>query len=215
MTEQIFMEQLPVEELDEGPAQNPMIATVREIDVEASSGWVSFFFSRATYFVDLTTYPGGLDGLLRDVQSGNFIYEDNSPNRPDPPETPLSLNNQALTYVVYKLSDKNWQFCRNHPPFTVGPKLKNKDIYFEARRVTPWGAKERIVWDPGTEKWAPVTDECTVAYFIADGWKAKGIIGTYVHAINIHVDLVFKGTSTAYTPLIIDPDVRHPGGSGD
>lgn len=214
MPEQFVYQQLPTVAMDEGPNHYPTIATVREIDVEATHNWVSFFFSRGTYFVDLTTYPGGFDGLLRDVQSGAFRYEDDMSNRPDPPATPLSLNNQTLTYVVYKLADKNWQFCRNHPPFSMGPKLENSKLYCEARRVTRFGVKERVVQNPVTKEWSPVTDDCTVAYFIADGFAALGTTGIYTHAINIHVDFVFRAAETSYTPIIIDPDVRHPGGSG-
>ena len=209
---QFVRQQLPVVEMDEKHNHHPTVATIREIDAEAGGKWFSFFFSKANYFVDLTSYPGGFDRLLRDVHDPNFNFPDDT-NRPDPPLTPLSLNNQGLTYIVYRLSDKNWQFCRNHPPFSMGPKLQGKEIYCEARRVTPWGTGERVVEvRPG--EWEPVRDECSVAYFIADGWKAQGITGIYTHAINIHVDLVFPGQTPAYTPLIIDPDVRHPGGSG-
>ena len=215
MPEQFVFQQLPTVPMDEGPNQYPTIATVREIDIEATADWVSFFFSRGTYFVDLTTYSGGFDGLLRDLRNDAFIFEDDTfNNRPDPPATPLSLNNQGPSYVVYKLADKNWQFCRNHPPFSIGPKLQNSKLYCEARRIAPWGAKERIVQDPVTEEWSPVTDRSMIAYFIADGFAALGTTGIYTHAINIHVDLVFRAATPAYTPLIIDPDVRHPGGSG-
>jgi hypothetical protein len=211
---QFVIQQLPIKELDEGPDHYPTVATVREVDVEASGKWVSFFFSRANHFINLATYTGGFDQLLKDVQRPDFDFPDDASNRPDPPLTPLSLNNQGLTYVIYKLSDKNWQFCRNHPPFSIGPKLTGKKIYCEARRLTPWGTKERVIQNPTTEEWSPVTDDCAVAYFIADGRKALGTTGVYTHAINIHVDLVFPGQVPAYTPLIIDPDVRHPGGSG-
>jgi hypothetical protein len=53
-----------------------------------------------------------------------------------------------------------------------------------------------------------------VAYFLSDGQKAKGSKTSYIHPINIHVDLVYEGLATDYMPLIIDPDIRHPGGSG-
>lgn len=202
--------QLPLFELDENPDTYPQIATVRELDAEVVGRRISFFFSRGTYFVDLTRYAGGLDGLLRDIREGDFDYSDNTSNRPDPPESPLSLNNQNLSYVVYKLSDKNWQFCRNHPPFSIGEEVKDLKIYFEARKFTPWGTKERV----DIEHQIPVTDDCKVAYFIANGWKAMEPIGEYIHAINIHVDLVYEEGSIAYVPLVIDPDVRHPGGSG-
>lgn len=200
---------IPVLELDEYPAGQgrPVLATVREIDADVD-GDISFFFSRGTFNVDLATYTGGLPGLLEDVRTERFKYMDDTYERPKPPMTPLSLNNPHLSYVVYKLRSRNWQFAKNRPPFSIGKKGKDAKVYFEARRIDKNGKVERV------ERKRPVKDDCMVAYFIADGYKAAGFTGQYIHALNIHVDLVFGKRPRGYTPLIIDPDVRHPGGSG-
>lgn len=200
---------IPVVELDEYPSgqDRPTLATVREIDADVD-GDISFFFSRGTFNVNLDAYTGGLSGLLEDVRTGHFKYTDDTYDRPQPPMTPLSLNNRRLSYVVYKLRSRNWQFAKNHPPFSIGKKGKDAQVYFEARRVDKYGNVERV------RKRKPVKDDCMVAYFIADGFKAAGFTGQYIHALNIHVDLVFGSRPRGYTPLIIDPDVRHPGGSG-
>jgi len=203
------MRTVPFEELGPFPAgQNrPVIATVREIDAEVD-GDISFFFSRGTFAVDLRTYGGGLPGLVEDVRAGTFQYVDNLSSRPQPPMTPLSLNNQRLSYVIYKLRSRNWQFARKHPPFSIGKKGKDANAYFEAMRVDRHGVAEPV--DP----LKAAKDGSMVAYFIADGAKATGFTGRYVHALNVHVDLLFGSGGRGYMPLVIDPDVRHPGGSG-
>lgn len=201
---------LPPNELDEKPPTRPTIAKVMEIDAEVVSNRISFFFSRGTFLVDIAQYKNGLDGLLRDVREDNFTYDGDTSNWPDPPETPLSLKNELLTYVIYKLTPKNWQFAHDYPPFTIGKEGKDAKCYFEARRFDKLGNKDRIT----IKDRKPVADDCTVAYFIADGRKAKGFTGRYVHALNIHVELVYDERVRARVPIIIDPDIRYPGGSG-
>lgn len=201
---------LPLYELGEYSGAPPTSATVREIDAEITNNRISFFFSRATFYVDLTTYAGGLDGLLRDVRDNKFYYGDDTSNWPDPPQTPLSLKNEFLTYVVYKLSSKNWQFAHDYPPFTIGAEGKDAACYFEARRFDRHGNKDKV----HIEHRVPSAEDCVVAYFIADGWKAKGIKGRYIHALNVHIELIYDGRERARIPIIVDPDVRYPGGSG-
>jgi hypothetical protein len=202
---------LPIEDLEEYTGSVfPSAATVREIDCEVVNNRIYFFFSRGTYLVDLKSYVGGLPGLLGDVRTGKFIYTDDTSNRPDPPETPLSLNNRRFSYVIYKLSSKNWQFCRDHPPVSIGELGKAAGVYFNARRIDENGKEERVDID----RRLPVTDNCMVAHFIADGFKATGFTGSYTHALNLHVDLIYEERERAYIPLVIDPDVRNPGGSG-
>ncbi len=56
---------------------------------------------------------------------------------------------------------------------------------------------------------AALRDRCKIAFL-----AAKGKAATYDHAINLHVDLVFDRVKPRLMPLMIDPDVRYPGGSG-
>lgn len=204
---------LPLYEMSEMTHLSPTRATVREIDVDVSNNEISIFFSRASFNVDINSYPNGLMGLLRDIRDDTFTYVDDpyptNHDPLDPPSTQLSLQNEHVAYVIYKLSSKNWQFAHDYPPFTIGEDARDADIYFKARRFDPAGTSHRV--DMGAR--VPKVENCSVAYFMADGEKAKGFTGLYVHALNIHVEII-SGARRARTPIIIDPDVRYPGGSG-
>jgi hypothetical protein len=108
-------------------------------------------------------------------------------------------------------------------PITVGTKGSSKQAYFNGKRVFTSATDS----DRGTDFDAhPSTarDGSKVAYFIADAHEAgkDEPNNHYDHAINLHVDLIFEAqpplpTSTSvaryYMPLVIDPDIRYPGGS--
>lgn len=195
------------EELDGEPPPTPTRATVREIDADVVDGEIQYFFSAGNYDIDLTTFPGGLNGLIASLQTTGASLPDTNNLRPPPPATPLSLSNRELTYVIYRLSlIKNWQFASNFPPFTIGKAGKESKCHFRARRVDRQGVKDRIV------DGLPEKSGCKIAYFISHGAKAY-VNGDYIHDINIHVELLYGGNSVRM-PLVIDPDIRFPGGSG-
>lgn len=184
----------------------PAIATIREVDITVAAGKIDAKFVKANYEVDLGD-AGGLGEVLRKVANGSISMPDSAAPKP-PYETPLSLNNEKYCYVILKLSGKNWQFSREGAPFSVGIDGWIADVYRRARRVDAQGT----VVDP-----TAIQDGCKVAYLIADGQTASG--GTprdYRHPFNLHVDLIYQDSATnpSHMPIIIDPDIRWPGGSG-
>lgn len=213
--ESLVLNVSPFGDLEEFPNEPlPTHATVREINARVVDNEISFFFSRANYEVDLGIYDGGFAGLLRDLRTGEGSFPDFNGIRPQPPIPPLSLKNRDLRYVVYVLQlDKNWQFSRDHAPFSTEEGMTNpigaRRCHYGARRVDPNGNQERVI--PGM----PAKDNCMVAYFVSNGAKAaSGTTGRYTHPLNIHVDLLFGAQDKGRIPLIIDPDIRFPGGSG-
>jgi len=185
------------------------LATVREIDARIVDGEISFFYTAANYEVDVRQFAGGLDELLLEVLSGSLPMPDIQNLKPRPPISPLALQSKKLAYVILKLAaSKNWQFSHDHPPFSIGLEDDGGKFNFEARRVDPLGKAERI------QNKLPAKDGCMVAYFISDGASARTAKDPYAHSLNVHVDLMFGAMQKARLPLIIDPDVRYPGGSG-
>lgn len=184
----------------------PTIATIRHVDIIFAGGKMEAKFTEANYEVDLND-AGGLDEVLRRVAAGTLSMPDNPSPKP-PFSTQLSLNNEQYCYIILKLSGKNWQFSHKGAPFSIGIDGLKADVYRRARRVDAQGA----VVDPSATKTG-----CKVAYLIADGVTASG--GTprdYIHPFNLHVDLIDQNSTSApsYIPIIIDPDIRWPGGSG-
>jgi hypothetical protein len=192
----------------------PQWAIIREIDFEivvndSGEDELRFFYSQFKRDVNVAA-AGGFQQLLLDV-CGNYVF-DGGPSQPKAPAaTLLSLNNQRLSYIIFKLARANWQFARRGPPIRIGRTGHDAEVYFDAHRVNPQGQADKGT-DPNV-----IRDGCMVAYFIADGVKAMADSrNNYVHPFNIHVDLIFtKGGVSGHMPIIMDPDIRHPGGSSE
>lgn len=197
----------------------PLYAIIREVDYrrEGTDDELWFYYSRWSDNVDVPSV-NRLEELINDVADRDYRWDHQSPSYPDPTKpftSLLSLKNTQVSYVIFKLSDKPWQFCGRGRPITVGRKGMQKEAYFEGHRVfSGWNEK-----DTGTpfDDPDPPKNGSKVAYFIADAEKAgrNEPRNEYSHPMNLHVDLrqTVNGDKY-YMPIIIDPDVRYPGGSG-
>lgn len=192
----------------------PRRVILREIDFdldkdeETGEEEMKFYFSGGE---DLTiASQTAFEDLINKVADPKYAFKKPAPVQNAPYASTLSLNNGKLSYVVYKLSNaKRWQVSRSGLPVSVG--AKGQQFCFDGYRV---GAAGYISRDRGrTER-----NGDKIVYFIADGWNAfkNGTTGLPSFPINIHVDLVFskEAGGPRYIPLIIDPDIRYPGGSG-
>lgn len=184
----------------------PTTAIIREVDIKPGAN-IDIRFSRANHKITLAD-EAEWRALLKRIGAGNFNFPGSGDPKPKRPYTsPLSLNCHELSYVVYILTRKNWQFAREGgAPITISSDAPD-NIYFESRRIDPSGGTN----DGWSEK-----DNCIAAYMIVDGDTASHSgKGEYVNRINLHVDLESKGANneSLYMPIIIDPDIRHPGGS--
>lgn len=188
------------------PPTAPMLATIRELELDSSGALIDTRYSASNHEVDLGDV-GGLATLLVRLQNDDLDLDDD-PVQKTPHKSPLSVKNFKYSYLIFKLTGKNWQFSRDKDPFSIGlPGLKKK-LYFQARRVDDQGATV----SPGDVK-----DDCKIAYFISDGAKAtSGTPRRYSDDFNFHLDLIYYDSAGArqHMPIVIDPDVRYPGGSG-
>ena len=143
-------------------------------------------------------YPVG-EGLLKDVSS------------------PISLDLEGDAYVIYVLDDTtSWQFCTTGSPFSIenikdaSGKMK-PDFYALPRR---WGKKspdDTTEVDQSHENDASLK-ECKIAYMVA----LSAGRGDYIDRFNIHLELIVQNKWNKVpilVPIILDPDIRHPGGS--
>ncbi|TFI58334.1 hypothetical protein E2493_10120 [Sphingomonas parva] len=199
------------DEVEQG-VPKPRLATIREIDIKTNGNKIDAKFSRGNFVVDTTDYPGGIAEVVDRVRRDTLPYPDDTSGGPSAPfKCPLSLKNNKNVYVIFKLTGKNWQFAHNAQPFSIGVEAYKSDCYFDARRVDSAGAVDDGD-DPAIKKYG-----CKVAYFIALGDRAvSGNPPDYVHDFNLHLDLIYSdhNQNATYTPIIVDPDIRFPGGSG-
>jgi hypothetical protein len=185
----------------------PPLAIIRKIDYKIQQGAngdeLIFYYSDYAPNMRIRSLQDFRD-LLRRVSTSNADFV----GSPSPPQgqydSPLSLDSKGvLTYVIFKLSDRHWQFARKGPPITIGARGHGARAYFNAIRVDAQGMPDPT---PGAEK-----DNHKVAYFIVDGRQIPAPY-PYPHPFNLHVDLRFTG-GAGHLPIVIDPDIRHPGGS--
>lgn len=111
----------------------------------------------------------------------------------------------ADTLVVIRLSDNlNWQFSRDGAPFSAGK--------VEAPRNQPICGWER---HDGADVAGYGREDCFTASFkVVAGYIDRPSTGGRLDApFNIHVEFLSKKDDT-FIPVILDPDVGYPGGTG-
>lgn len=194
-------------------APRPSKAIVREVDFEVSAdkNTLRFFYPR--FNIETTVTPQTLKTVLQNVYSSSYGWQQVS-NRPKRPfKSALSLENNEFVYLIFRLKEeRKWQFSRVGWPITVGSVARG--YFFEALRVDSSGSRDR-----GDDK-ELVRDGCKLAYVIAAGKEAFEQEDVFCHPINLHIDLItdelYDGGGTTrqpcYLPIIVDPDIRYPGG---
>ena len=119
--------------------------------------------------------------------------------------SPLDLNCHEDCIVMFKLADTwNWQFQPEGDAFTT--KEDEGEKYFNLGHAKYVGGQV-VKYAPGE---AP-GQGCKLLYF-----RARGTTAGYENPFNLTVELVLgvdQDGQPRRTKLVIDPDVRHPGGS--
>lgn len=120
----------------------------------------------------------------------------------------MSLNNKFNRYIVFRLSNKNWQFASTYVPFMMEKRLENSGIFYQAGVVDPGGLA-----NSGLGTVSPVYNRKT-AYFVSLGaaGNANQVNYPYPHSFNMNVELT-RGNNSYIIPVIVDPDIRYPGGN--
>ncbi|HEY0412731.1 MAG TPA: nucleotide synthetase [Allosphingosinicella sp.] len=117
-------------------------------------------------------------------------------------ETPLDLSlTGAPAFLVFKLDTRlNWRFSRTEPAIT----------HKQAAHAAFYGGLMHVD-RLGNVSAAPV-DDCRVAFLVA-----RPPAGPYRHGFNFNVELIQKphvgDSEPRVLPIMIDPDIRFPGGS--
>lgn len=125
--------------------------------------------------------------------------------------TKMSLRNKEKIYLLVKLSENpSWRFTADGAPLSADKYLQGAGVFSDSFAFDPSG---NVITTPSSG----VT--CKHAYTIIDCDKAKETMGSddFEARYNLHVDLVENPTDLAnspYIPVILDPDVRWPGGDG-
>lgn len=201
--------------------QNPNPSTgmitqvpIRELATNESPSTPEWILVREIGFIDGPDGPFGyigpdkprpysvaaLDQILDELRQGSYQPDD----AVDTFNRPLDVCCPGTTVFVFHLSNqRKWQFTRGLKAITLGfTDEVQGDNYYSLRHVVDDSIGTA---DP------PPNGNCRIAYFTARKASEK-----FAHPFNINVELIYKtdieGRNTL--PIVIDPDVRFPGGSG-
>lgn len=185
---------------DELPNFEPRRIIFGRVGATLGPGGLQIRFSRTP--ANLIIPPDGLKACLDCIDAPPAeaaALEDRSP------ATPLDLVVTEPAILVFELDRAaGWRFSTT----TAALSLKNPA---DAAR---YGGLVHV-GEGGRRSGAPLPPDaqCRLAYFSADAPEPP-----FRHGINLHVELVtppvHAGGREQVLPLIIDPDIRNPGGSG-
>jgi hypothetical protein len=170
-----------------------------EIDVSYSEAWEFDIAGDETIKTHLEKYARAPD--TKYGKKPNERY-------PNKTKSNLSIRHKDYSYMLFVVGNKNLQFNEGGEPFEV--ERNNSSFYLDP--LCAWIANGQINFDreagPG----------CRVACFIADSVEdQKASTEEFYTSFNIYLDLMLKRTDnpaqTRPLPIIIDPDVGHPGGT--
>lgn len=184
------------------PGVVPKRVIIREMSFLMDSAGLQFLYNDATPAMPL---PGGnIDMVIEHLVKGKPLPRgDLGDSSAGSDGTPLDLGvTGEPAYVVFKLDPRlNWRFSDNDP--VISHKQANEAAFYGGLRH---------VRSNGTYSDKPVAG-CMMVFLVAVPPS-----GNYKHGFNFHVDLIQKPhldhTKERILPLIIDPDIRFPGGSG-
>jgi hypothetical protein len=137
-------------------------------------------------------------------------YNPQIPSAPYP--RPMDLSLRAPTCFIFRLSRNwNWRFSQKARGATLGKNVGTDILnYCNLRHVLGNGTEQP---DP-----FPHNEVCRLIYFFAK--PIPGAMGgppaTFNHSFNLNIEIVYPddGGVANTIPILIDPDVRYPGGSG-
>jgi hypothetical protein len=195
---------------DSKPSADPTYVIFREISARMDGDGLQFYF-RDRAPADLPS--GGITEFVDALVDEPIGYSREAfVGRLPRKECPLDLNVQRRTYVVFRLDRKlNWQF----DPYQTAVSHKKRE---EGDR---YGGMMHVMDNKGKKAGSVAPGNgCHLVYFIADPLpKHTGAEPQeeYKHGMNLYVELdqipSHSGGERRALPLILDPDIRNPGGS--
>jgi hypothetical protein len=200
------------EKLGDPPANPPRRVITWKITLTKNGGTIGIEYDKVA--VHQLTVPQTIDDYLKLLAANNPPADLNwhDPDiRPRPThqsrETPLSIEHNDYSYIVYWLEDANWYFTPEHEPFEI---LKGKKhLYLDPKCAWLVGSVAT------TGRLPPYDAQCRVASFVANSAaEPRDDRGEFVTPFNFYITIrSTKGGRIRYLPIVVDPDVGYPGGN--
>jgi hypothetical protein len=208
--------------VENGCNPKPMWARIFEISLSISAPKIELGYSHLEEFAvsDQNDFEKQMSALvLKGSHHGTTPKPRDVDTNGDPIGSSLSVNwqhyassDKGIAYLVFRLSsDFDWQFNE----FTVPFSMHKDDLPYCRFAGGGKFAADGAHVDPSKK-----LSDCRYAYFIVNGPNLPGNLPgqgpqDFIRPFNMHIELLERGNVTHNRiPIIIDPDVRNPGGSG-
>ncbi len=194
-------------EIQDNPDLVPEFIVVREIDMAPPGSAYPFVFKRPDRRYKYS--PQTLEGIVQDLLDG--AYEPNG--WVNQYYRPLDVKLSAPTCFVFHLSDRwSWRFSTKQDGVSLG----ESDAAVQQR----YANVRHFIDTVGSGTHYEHGDLCRILCFTAvPELNAQQEVVPFHHQFNLIVEFVYPdgegNEKINVIPVIIDPDVRHPGGSGE
>ena len=204
----------PIPDQPIGPQFEPKLARIYEIAFSNSADKLEFYYSSFHEF-SVTNESEFLSEMARLIQSGRAYGNPLPPRDNDslgnPIGTKLSVKwpkSSDVGYLVIRLPEKsNIQFNANYLPLTMDHANIVNEQFVESGKFDSKGNR----FSPRRK-----LENCKYAFFTVNGPNLPDDgAAEFIRRFNIHVELLesYGGKVINRIPIIIDPDVRNPGGN--
>lgn len=197
----------PVEVPPTASTSLPLRLSARELDIDVKSGIMEIKYTKTSDIIPISNRAKFNDNL-KIIAQNNYVFDNQDGCYIDPFKSQLSIGNYQLytIYVIKLKKDKKIQFSNIGP--VISTRQEFEKYFSEPRKFDENGN----IYTPSTQK-----NDCHGIYFFMDGLLASTEFGgNFSVPFNLHIDYISKdsGNTNSYVPIIIDPEIRYPGGSG-
>lgn len=145
---------------------------------------------------------------LSNFRNSSFKHQSNLGRHPANTGGPLSINAEESTLVIMTLPENgNLQFNSLGAPFSAPSSVVGRFGATGKIKADGGIVFSSVIFPPANTS-VTFEDDCKAAFFVVDAAPKEGF------RFNIHLDITRDLDGQKYRiPIIVDPDVRHPGGS--
>jgi hypothetical protein len=197
----------PVEVSPTTSTNLPTRLLTRELDIDVKNSKMEILYTRTSNVITISD-RNQLNEKIKLIANNNYVFDNQDGCYETPFKSQLSIGNYQLytIYVIKLKKDKKIQFSNIGP--IISTRKEFEKYFSEPRKFDENGN----IYTPSNQK-----NDCHGIYFFMNGLLASTEFGgNFSVPFNLHIDYVSKdsGNNNSYVPIIIDPEIRYPGGSG-
>lgn len=183
------------------------VGKAAQLKIEIMQGWES-----KSSLPDIRDRVKHVINLSRNSSATKYMPNNQGAGTPFKQETGMSLHAKENCYLIFRVSGASGlRFSVDHFGFSYDRDIAKHPFQF-VRRITDSGDILEDVEDPSKEAWP---SDCRMLLVALDKSQIPTTKGHGAALFNLHLDVLSDITKQdgPYIPIIVDPDVRFPGGN--